>query len=280
VNEFIVPGLGELGLGLEDLDLLLITHSDLDHQGGAHGLRDGNPSLWVSCGALDVALVSDPSTLVSERYLAYRDEHGLEPSAQAVAWMLAESGQAERVDIGLRGGELLELDAGWNLRILHVPGHSPGHLAVFDERSGALFSGDCLQGSVYLGLDGTPKLCPTYTHIDQYLATAALVESLAPNELHGCHWPPQRGPDVFSFIDETRDYVRRTDRAVRDALEQPRTLAGLIEQVNLQLDHPWPVDLAGELVYSVHGHAEWLVARGLATYKRDGEGPIVYRSAS
>jgi glyoxylase-like metal-dependent hydrolase (beta-lactamase superfamily II) len=280
VNEFIVPGLGELGLGLEDLDLLLITHSDLDHQGGTHNLKKVNPALWVSCGALDVALVSDPSTLVSERYLAYRDEHGLEPSAQAVEWMLNESGQAERVDIGLRGGELLELAPGWNLRVLHVPGHSPGLLAVFDERSGALFSGDCLQGSVYLGLDGTPKLCPTYTHIDQYLGTAALVESLAPSELHGCHWPPHRGPDVFSFIDETRNYVRRIDRAVRAALEEPRTLAELIEEVNRQLDHPWPPDLAGELVYSVHGHAEWLVVRGLATHERDGAGPIVYRSTS
>jgi glyoxylase-like metal-dependent hydrolase (beta-lactamase superfamily II) len=277
VGEFIVPALAELGLGLEDLDLLLITHSDLDHQGGTHGLRQGNSSLWVGCGVLDLALVSDPSILVSGRYLAYRDEHGLEPSEQAVAWMLAESGQAERVDIGLRGGELLELAPGWNLRILHVPGHSPGHLAVLDERSGALFSGDCLQGSVYLGLDGTPKLCPTYTHIDPYLATAALVESLAPSELHGCHWPPQRGTDVFSFIGETRDYVRHIDRAVQAGLKEPRTLADLIEQVNLQLDHPWPDDLAGELVYSVHGHAEWLVARGLAARQWDGERPVVYR---
>ena len=76
------------------------------------------------------------------------------------------------MDVGWSGGELLELGPDWTVRILHVPGHSVGHLAVYDERSGALFGGDCLQGSVYLGLDGTPKLCPTYTHVDDYLATA------------------------------------------------------------------------------------------------------------
>jgi hypothetical protein len=148
---------------------------------------------------------------------------------------------------------------------------------VYDERSRALFSADCLQGSVYLGLDGHPKLCPTYTHVDEYLGTAALIESLAPTELHGCHWPVQRGPDVFAFIEESRDYVHHLDQLVRSSLEaEPRTLATLITQVNRQLEHPWPAELMGELVYSLHGHADWLLARGLATRERDGAGHIVY----
>jgi glyoxylase-like metal-dependent hydrolase (beta-lactamase superfamily II) len=276
VGEFIVPALAALGLGIEDLDLLLITHSDVDHQGGTHGLRRANPALWVACGVLDLPLVAGPEALVSERYHAYLSEHGIRPSADAVAWMREESGHGERIDIGLAGGELISLEPGWDLRVLHVPGHSPGHLAVFDERSGALFSGDCLQGSVYLGLDGAPKLCPTYTHIDEYLETAALVESLAPAELHGCHWPAQRGPEVFSFIAESRDYVGAMDERVRDSLGEPLTLDALIASVNQKLPEPWPDDLAPELVYSLHGHAESLVAQGFATRERGADGHVVY----
>jgi glyoxylase-like metal-dependent hydrolase (beta-lactamase superfamily II) len=279
VDEFIAPALSELGLGLEDLDLLVVTHSDLDHQGGTRGLREANPTLWVGCGVLDVPLVSDPSALVADRYHAYLADHGIKPDDHAVAWLREESGEAERIDMGLAGGELIGLEPGWNLRVLHVPGHSPGHLAVFDERSRALFSGDCIQGSVYLGLDGTSKLCPTYTHIDDYLATASLIESLAPSELHGCHWPPQRGPDVFSFIGETRDYVRHVDELVRASLEEPLTLDALIARVNEKLAAPWPDEVAPELVYSLHGHAEWLVARGLAARERGGDGRAVYRMA-
>jgi glyoxylase-like metal-dependent hydrolase (beta-lactamase superfamily II) len=279
VDEFIAPALAELGLMLEDLELLVVTHSDLDHQGGTRGLREANPSLWVGCGVLDVPLVSDPSALVADRYHAYLGDHGIKPDEDAVVWLREESGEAERIDVGLAGGELIGLEPGWNLRVLHVPGHSPGHLAVFDERSRALFSGDCLQGSVYLGLDGTPKLCPTYTHIDDYLATASLIESLAPSEMHGCHWPPQRGPEVFSFIGETRDYVRHMDELVRASLDEPLTLDGLIARVNKELEAPWPDDLAPELVYSLHGHAEWLVTRGLATRERGGDGRIIYRMA-
>ena len=277
VDEYIVPALAELGLGPVDLDLLLITHCDVDHQGGTHGLRQANPSLWVCCGRLDVPLVSDPAALIAERYHAYVADHGISPDDATVAWMHEEAGEAERVDLGLVGGEVIGLGSGWNLRVLHVPGHSPGHLAVYDERSGALFSADCLQGSVYLGLDGSPKLCPTYTHVEEYLATAALVESLAPAELYGSHWPVQRGPEVFAFIDESRDYVHRLDELVGSSLDaQPLTLAALIEQVNQRLDRPWPPELRGELVYSLPGHAQWLIARGLAASGRDGDGRIVY----
>jgi hypothetical protein len=116
-----------------------------------------------------------------------------------------------------------------------------------------LFSGDCLQGSVYLGLDGTPKLCPTYTHVDPYLETAAAIDSLAPAELHGCHWPARRGREVAAFIGESRAYVERIDGLVSAAVgDQPRTLRALIAQVN---------------------------ERGRATADRDANGHVVYRSA-
>jgi glyoxylase-like metal-dependent hydrolase (beta-lactamase superfamily II) len=277
VDEFIVPFLDGLALKPSDLDVLLVTHSDLDHQGGAALLKRANPSLWVTCGVLDVPLVSDPDALVARRYQAYRELHGLEPDAGTLAWMRRESGEPVRVDVGWSGGERLELGPNWTVRILHVPGHSVGHVAVYDERSRALFSGDCLQGSVYLGLDGTPKLCPTYTHVDDYLATASLVESLAPRELHGCHWPAARGDEVAAFIAETRDYVDHIDGLVRACLSEPLTLEALIACVNRQLDPPWSDELAPELVYSLHGHVERLVALGAASSTLGVDGCVVYR---
>jgi glyoxylase-like metal-dependent hydrolase (beta-lactamase superfamily II) len=280
VEEFVAPALDGLGLGLEDLDILVVTHCDVDHQGGAHALRLANPSLIVGCGVPDMPLVADPSVLVARRYEAYRAEHRLGPDDSTRAWMLAQSGAPERVDIGFSGGEVLTLAAGWRLRVLHVPGHSPGHLALLDERSGALFGGDCLQGSVYLGLDGTPRLCPTYTHVDDYRATASRVQALAPRELHNCHWPAQRDEDVADFIAESRAYVERVDRLVCAALaREALTLEGLIGNVNARLDRPWSQELASELVYSVHGHAERLVAESAARRELGADGRVVYRSA-
>ena len=281
VDEFIVPYLAELGLGIRDLDMLVISHCDLDHQGGAHALKQGNESLLITCGALDVPLVSDPEVLIARRYEAFRPDHGIGYDAETLAWFREMCGPAQAVDIGWAGGEILRLGSDWELRFLRVPGHSPGHLALLDRRSGALFSGDCLQGSVYQGLDGTPRLCPTYTHVDPYLETAAAIESLAPSELHGCHWPAKRDDNVAAFLAETRDYVERIDALVAVSLsDRPMTLRALIAAVNEQLDEPWPEGLDQELVYSVHGHVERLVERGQVSVGRDGDGHLVYRSAA
>jgi glyoxylase-like metal-dependent hydrolase (beta-lactamase superfamily II) len=213
---------------------------------------------------------------MARRYHGFRDEHGIDYDDEASAWLREMCGERQPVDSVFAGGETIDLGGGAELRVLHVPGHSPGHLALQDARTGALFSGDCVQGSVYLGLDGTRKLCPTYTDVDPYLRTIELVEALAPSELHGCHWPAARGGEVRAFLEETRAYVEEIEGHVRASLgEAPEglTLRGLIESVNERLDEPWDPVTAQELVYSLHGHAERLATRaGL-----NADGHVVYR---
>lgn len=49
----------------------------------------------------------------------------------------------------LQGGEVINL-GGRTLRILHTPGHSPGHISIHDATEGYLFTGDLLYaGTIY-----------------------------------------------------------------------------------------------------------------------------------
>ena len=252
----------------------MITHSDLDHQGGAHALASASSELSISCGALDRELVTDPDAIMARRYDAFRADHGIGYDDETAAAMRVE-GSAQPVDSVFAGGETIDL-GDRELRVLHVPGHSPGHLAVHDSRTGALFSGDCVR-VVYLGLDGTPKLCPTYTDVDPYLETIDLVEALAPSELHGCHWPASRGAEVRAFLDESRAYVLHVDGLARSCFADAQdglTLRELIACVNGRLDTPWEPALAQELVYRSDGHAERLAVQA----GRTGDGHIVYRA--
>jgi glyoxylase-like metal-dependent hydrolase (beta-lactamase superfamily II) len=281
VEASILPYLAGLGLGPRDLDLLLITHPDLDHQGGISALVATNPSLTVACGTLDRDLVSDPELILERRYRAYVAAHGIGYDAETSEWIREMCGEAHQVDRVFSGGETIELAPGWDLSVFHVPGHSAGHLAVQDSRTGAFFSGDCVQGSVYLGLDGTPKLCPTYTDVDPYLDTIERVRTLAPSELHGCHWPAARGANVDAFLGESRAYVEEIDELVRACLVEAGsglTLRELIGCVNERLPRPWEPDVAAELVYSLNGHLERLVEVGAARTTR-GDGPVVYEAA-
>jgi glyoxylase-like metal-dependent hydrolase (beta-lactamase superfamily II) len=276
VDEFILPYLDSLGLQARDLHLLVITHPDADHQGGAHGLAGANPELSVGCGALDRELVSDPDVIMARRYDAYRADHGIAYGHEAAAWLREMCGLPQPMDTVYAGGETISL-GGRDLRVLHLPGHSPGQIALLDMRTRALFSGDCVMGSVCLGLDGTRKLCPTYTDVGPYLGTLDLIEELAPSEVHGAHWPPAKGSGVNAFLDESRTYVAHVDELARACFaESPAglTLRELIEQVNARLDEPWEGSLAQELVYSLHGHAERLAEHA----GRNAGGHIVYRA--
>lgn len=279
VPEFVVPYLGSLGLGPRDVDLLVVTHPDSDHQGGAHALAAASPGLVIACGALDRELVSDPDAIMALRYDAYRADHGIGYDAETTAAMRAMCGEAQPVDRVFTGGEAIDLGGGRELHVLNVPGHSPGHIALHDSRTSALFSGDCVQGSVYLGLDGTPKLCPTYTDVGPYLDTIGNIRALGPSELHGCHWPTARGAEVEAFLDESETYVEHIGRLVDDCLvaaPDGLTLRSLIECVNARLDRPWEPALAQELVYSLHGHAERQAVRA----GRDADGHVLYRAAA
>jgi len=55
----------------------------------------------------------------------------------------------------LHDGDRIDL-GGCRLRVLHVPGHSPGHVAYLDEASGILFTGDTAYvGPVYACFEGS-----------------------------------------------------------------------------------------------------------------------------
>ncbi|MEO7804587.1 MAG: MBL fold metallo-hydrolase, partial [Actinomycetota bacterium] len=58
-------------------DTLLVTHCDLDHQGGNAQLHAAFPDMVLACGAGDEALVSDPRVLVERRYSAWEQDHGV-----------------------------------------------------------------------------------------------------------------------------------------------------------------------------------------------------------
>lgn len=67
-EEVIIPYLEGIGLGIESVDEVVISHADVDHCGGNRTLKEMNPSLRFSCGEPDRPYVESSQVMLAEIY--------------------------------------------------------------------------------------------------------------------------------------------------------------------------------------------------------------------
>ena len=128
----IVPYLEQLGT---EPDLVLISHADLDHSGGNRAVRARYPRAVLACHELDRRWIESNEAMLRENYLWHESYGFEEPDEEGRRALLADMGGDCPVDLGLRGGETMRLGADRRVEILHLPGHTFGHLGVWDPAS-------------------------------------------------------------------------------------------------------------------------------------------------
>jgi glyoxylase-like metal-dependent hydrolase (beta-lactamase superfamily II) len=235
----------------------------MDHQGGNHAMKQFAPRATLCCGDADRDLIDDPKTLLSRRYDAYRQRHHHFYDDKTQRGILEASGHRQPVDLTFTGGERIRLAPDWELEVLHLPGHSHGHLGILDHRNRALYGGDAIHGAVYLGLSGKPALCPTYLHVQPYLNTIRFIEHLDIDCYIGCHWPVKNGMQIGEFCRESRLFVETAERLIVQTLsKKSATLNELCESLSSTLGD-WPPPVGFELAYAFNGHLEDMENRGL-----------------
>ena len=129
-----LAALDAAGLERDAVDYIIVTHVHLDHAGGAGALLRELPSARLVVHPRGAPHLVDPAKLTASARQVYGDEvfeqayGGLVP---APAGRVVEAGDGHVVDL-----------AGRPLLLAHTPGHALHHLAVWDERSRAWFTGD------------------------------------------------------------------------------------------------------------------------------------------
>jgi len=129
----ILDAVAQLGRQPEDLKLIVATHYHHDHTGNVAELvkRTG---AQLAVHSADVPYVEG-----GERWMSGRG--GLGGLFDAKQYMLS-------VDRVLNDGDELPFAGG--LQVLHAPGHTPGHIALYSRTRGVLFAGDAFGN--WLGL--------------------------------------------------------------------------------------------------------------------------------
>ena len=135
-HDAIASTLADAGVRVSDLKRIILTHQDIDHVGSLHDLVQTSGAR-VLAHAIEAPYIdgSEPPRFARPEVLAQR------PELRAVA----ERFLPTPVDEQLQDGARLDLAGG--VRVIFTPGHTPGHMCLYHERTRTLIAGDALTAS-------------------------------------------------------------------------------------------------------------------------------------
>jgi len=131
-SKSIVAGLADLGIAPVDVTRIVLTHAHSDHAGGLADMR-------ARTGAPVAAHHSDAAYLRNGR-APVRDHSAT--GGRLVGRLPGGGFPPVEVSDELADGDVL--DVGGGLRVVHTPGHTPGHVALLHEPSRVLITGDSI----------------------------------------------------------------------------------------------------------------------------------------
>lgn len=105
----------------------------------------------------------------------------------------------------LHDGDVLDL-GNRKLTIYHTPGHSPGHISIFDESKGYLFTGDLLY-------DETPiyAFYPSTSPADLVRSLERIAEIPDIKMIYGSHNSLGIKPEILNEVKKAAAYLREND---------------------------------------------------------------------
>jgi glyoxylase-like metal-dependent hydrolase (beta-lactamase superfamily II) len=253
-EQVIAPYLAGLDLSLSDIDDVLISHADVDHCGGNRALRDAAPEARLLCGEADRAWIESNAAMLAGNYRWY-EAYGFGPAPEDISFLEHELGADTPVDVGLRGGETLPLGPSWQVEVLALPGHTPGHLALWDERSEAAIITDAALADGVCDRDGNRLIPPRYYSATDYEATIRRLRALDPSILLTAHYAVMDRDATRAFLDRSLAFVDAVREAVRVGVQNGTTeLWPLTQAVDVAVG-PFPA-FTHELAASVRAHLD------------------------
>ena len=129
----IVRALASIGRHPSDVQRIVLTHAHGDHAGGAAAMVAQSATDGIEVHADDAAFVREGRTPPTD------------PGAGA-GWLFRRFGSTSFTAAPVRR-ELHDddrLDVAGGLRVVHTPGHTPGHVSLLHEPTGVLITGDSI----------------------------------------------------------------------------------------------------------------------------------------
>jgi glyoxylase-like metal-dependent hydrolase (beta-lactamase superfamily II) len=259
--------MAQVGLGLEQVRKLVITHAHTDHWGEAatvmqrsgcelwmhpnhaHGTEGARDRATALAHRLEIARAGG----VPERILVSYEER-IKDTPSGIAAVVEP-------DHELVNGVIVDSDLGaW--QVYETPGHAPSHVCLFQPERRVLISGDHLLGRISLYYDYGWSPDP----IAEFLRSLELVDALDARLCVSGHGKPFT--DVHAHVVATRQLVSERLDAAGAALDsRPRTALELVPAIYGEQLSPETASWRLTETLCVLQH---LAAKGLAAQESDG----------
>ena len=133
------------GVDFESINRIILTHQDIDHIGGLPEiLRAHGGKIEVLAHEEDKPYIEgDKPLLKMNRERMAQMMESLPESQRQQLQRILSSPPSGKVDRTLHDGEELPLQGG--IKVIHTPGHTPGHLSLFVKKARFLIAGDELR---------------------------------------------------------------------------------------------------------------------------------------
>jgi glyoxylase-like metal-dependent hydrolase (beta-lactamase superfamily II) len=254
-------GLAALGIAMDDVRALLLTHIHLDHAGATGTIVGRHPHVAVHVHERGAPHLIDPSKLIRSATRLYQQDMAqwgeILPVPAANVHALGE-----RVDLTVAGRTF---DVRW------APGHASHHVVYFEPATGVAYVGDNAGIRRPGSAEVVPPTPPPDIDLEAWRVTTDRILAFEPRALFLTH---------FGLFDQPEPHLRKLWRAIDDwrarvkaSLDEPGTdeerAARFAKEAFADLarettpDEAAATELAGRFDYSWQGLARYL--RGAAS---------------
>ena len=263
-RESLEEGLSELEVSMDDTDIFL-THLHSDHTGLASEIASDTTKVFI--GAEDgQRLMHVRGNSMSEAAIQEQQQDGFSAAEltllpQSPSWRYASRGREDY--ILLNDGNVLEY-GGRKLRLVCTPGHTPGHMCLWDSENKVMFLGD------HVLFDITPNITtwpdfedPLGKYVTSLVAISGYPVRIA--------LPGHRGIGG-SLSERVGSIIKHHGRRLKEMLDvldiypglSAYDLAGKMSW-NIRTEHGWadfPTEQRWFAVKETKAHLEYLKQRG------------------
>jgi glyoxylase-like metal-dependent hydrolase (beta-lactamase superfamily II) len=246
------------GIGVNDLDAILLTHIHLDHAGATGALVRENPRLAVYVQSKGAPHVIDPSKLLASAARLW-------PNNLQILFGDVLPVPAENLRI-LEGGETLTLGTR-KLEVVYTPGHASHHVSYFDHEAGIAFVGDTagvrIEGNSFV-MPATP---PPDIDLEIWDKSFAAILERKPARLYLTHFGYSDNPaeHILLFRERLHRWAALAAEILRTAASDSAAMDSFMSATYAEISQHLPAAEVDHYAFSAGLNLSFL---GLARYLR------------